>query len=42
METNQKQLYEMPATFIVVVEQEGIVCASGVVPDMDTGWEWNF
>ena len=37
-----KQPYEAPIVEVVEVKPEGIIAASGEVPDMPRGWEWNF
>lgn len=37
--SGKKFIYEAPVTEVIGVKQEGIVCASGEVPDMDHGWD---
>ena len=34
--------YESPVTEVIEVKSEGIVCASGEVPDMSHGWDLVF
>ena len=34
MNSNKQELYEAPAITIVEVKQEGVICASGDVPEM--------
>ena len=34
--------YESPVTEVIEVKSEGIVCASGEVPDMEHGWDLEF
>ena len=34
--------YESPVTEVIEVMLEGIVCASGEVPDMGHGWDLDF
>ena len=34
--------YESPVTEVIEVKSEGIVCASGEVPDMGHGWDLDF
>ena len=34
--------YESPVTKVIDVKSEGIVCASGEVPDMGHGWDLDF
>jgi hypothetical protein len=42
MNMKEKELYEAPSITIVEVITEGIVCASGEVPDMEHGWDLVF
>jgi hypothetical protein len=40
MESNQKQLYEVPATEVVEVVQEGVLCDSNIPMFGDSfGWD---
>jgi hypothetical protein len=34
--------YESPVTEVIEVMSEGIVCDSGVIPDMEPGWDLIF
>ena len=34
--------YEAPSVEVLELKYEGIVCASGEVPDMEHGWDLDF
>lgn len=36
---SSQNTYEPPVTEVIELMQEGIVCASGEVPDMEHGWD---
>lgn len=39
MESKHNELYEAPATIVVTLQQEGVICASGDIPaSMDGTW----
>lgn len=40
--STSKQPYEAPTVEVVEVKPEGIIAASGEVPDMPRGWDWDF
>ena len=42
MEVLRLITYESPVTEVIEVMSEGIVCASGEVPDMEHGWDLEF
>ena len=42
MEVLRLITYESPVTEVIEVMFEGIVCASGEVPDMEHGWDLDF
>ena len=39
---NKKLIYEAPSVEVLEVRSEGIICASGEVPDMPHGWDLDF
>lgn len=39
---NKKLIYEAPSVEVLEVRNEGIICASGEVPDMPRGWDFEF
>ena len=39
---NKKLIYEAPSVEVLEVRSEGIICASGEVPDMEHGWDLDF
>lgn len=41
MKDNFKKYYP-PTTEVIELKLEGVICASGVVPDFDEGWELDF
>ena len=42
MEESRNNIYEPPVTEVIEMVQEGIVCASGEVPDFGHGWDLDF
>ncbi len=42
MEESRKIAYEPPMLEVFVVKSEGIICATGVVPGMEHGWDLDF
>ena len=42
MEESRKLDYELPVTEVIEFIQEGLVCASGEIPDMGHGWDLDF
>ena len=42
MEVLRLITYESPVTEVIEVMLEGIVCASGEVPNMEHGWDLDF
>ncbi len=42
MEVLRLITYESPVTEVIDDMLEGIVCASGIVPDMEHGWDLIF
>jgi hypothetical protein len=42
MEESRIIAYERPLAEAVVIKLEGIVCATGEVPDMEHGWDLDF
>ena len=42
MEVSRIIKYEPPVTEVIEFRQEGIVCASGEVPDFQHGWDLDF
>lgn len=37
-----KKKYNPPVTEVIELKAEGIICASGEVPDMGHGWDMDF
>jgi|GEM_PF-2421919 len=42
MITQTKDQYLSPECEMLEIKPEGIIAASGEVPDMPRGWDWNF
>ena len=42
MEVLRLITYESPVTEVIEVMFDGIVCASGIIPDMEHGWDLDF
>lgn len=42
MVPKHKEQYISPECEVLEIRPEGIIAASGEVPDMTPGWEWNF